>query len=222
MKARRSPARRSGPCPSNNRTPCGTSRPCRPPRVGRLQPGHDLAGGEDLDVEIAVGGLPDEFRHRLGRRRRWCRATSGNDDVQRQVIFGIDCAMAGAARPSPLRRRRRQTRSLDEGRRSMAVSSLHGPWPPQRDAGLSGPDASGIKPWRVRRTVQLPSRGSARQEKRPRSLRPGALVEPILRRASELAAALLDHHEGVVVVFGDLRPQVVVLAERRRSNPRSS
>ena len=34
--------------------------------IGGLQAGHDLAGGEDLDLELAIGGVADHLRHHFG------------------------------------------------------------------------------------------------------------------------------------------------------------
>ncbi|MGO4835842.1 hypothetical protein AB4144_26740, partial [Rhizobiaceae sp. 2RAB30] len=40
-------------------------------------------------------------------------------------------------------------------------------------------------------------------------------LRTFIQRLSELAVALLDHHEGIVVVFRNLRIQEIVLAEGR-------
>ena len=47
-------------------------------RVEHLQRRHDLAGGEDLDLELAFRQLADAFAHVLDARRGWCRGSSAS------------------------------------------------------------------------------------------------------------------------------------------------
>ena len=65
--------------------------------VEHLQARHDLAGGEDADLELVVGQLADVLGEELGPRRTACRATWESSTSERHFSSGIDWAMAGAA-----------------------------------------------------------------------------------------------------------------------------
>ena len=75
-------------------------------RIDDLQAGDDFARGENLDLEFAVGCLGYGLGQHLGAAID-VSSDFGKLDVMRHLMFGIDCAIAGAAtavdaaRPTP-------------------------------------------------------------------------------------------------------------------------
>ena len=65
-------------------------------RVEDLERRHDLAGGEDADLELVVGRLRDALGHVLGAAVQRVEALR-KARRQRQFSSGCDCAIAGAA-----------------------------------------------------------------------------------------------------------------------------